>query len=329
MRAIKFSKRMGKFLILAILVIGFFPTRIGLAQSEEKFFEETGHKVEGEFLKYFQNQGGLEIFGYPITEAFIDQGLVVQYFQKARLEWHPDNPDPYKVQLGLLADELRYRRPPVAEPLPRSRRRVYFAETGHSVAYAFLDYFIAHGEVDTFGYPVTEMFFEDGKIVQYFQRLKMEWHPDDQTATVRIGNIGELYVSIYRDRMPPEALRPLDAKPYTGEPTAIPSITEIRAVVSLKYSVMSKRSDQTVSVLVTDNNSTPVSDAQVTIHFETPGGEILEGSSMTLLTDTRGFVRAEIPVNGGQTGSQVIVRANVTYATQLATTAQNVFLLWW
>ena len=26
----------------------------------------------------------------------------VQYFERYRLEYYPDNPDPYKVQLGLL-----------------------------------------------------------------------------------------------------------------------------------------------------------------------------------------------------------------------------------
>jgi hypothetical protein len=31
----------------------------------------------------------------------------VQYFERARLEWHPTNVDPYKVQMGLLGRELK------------------------------------------------------------------------------------------------------------------------------------------------------------------------------------------------------------------------------
>ena len=81
-----------------------------------RYFVETGHYVCDQFLEFYDTRGGLEIFGYPLTEAFNDPrlGLFVQYFQRARMEWHPYNPDPYKVQLGLLVDELGYRFPPVS-----------------------------------------------------------------------------------------------------------------------------------------------------------------------------------------------------------------------
>lgn len=328
MTLVRLSRKVGTLLVLAILV-GFFPPQPGLAQTEEQeYFRETGHWVKGVFLDYFYSRGGLEIFGYPISEEFIDQGVRAQYFQKARMEWHPDNPEPYKVQLGLLGEELKYRQPPVPPPQPRSRRKVYFPETGHTVSYAFLDYFKAHGNIDIFGYPITEMHFEDGKIVQYFQRLKMVWHPDDPTSTVRIGNLGELYVDIYRDRMPPDALNPVSPRIDPETPAATPEVTSIHAVVSLRYSVMSQKRNQTVSVLVTDNNRDPLPGAQVTINFETSAGKTLPGSTRTMTTDDRGFVQASLPVNGGRSGTQIIVRANVQYG-DLTTIAQNVFLLWW
>ncbi len=323
------SRTIGTFLTLAILT-GLFVPQHTLGQSEqEEYFAETGHWVSGPFLEFFYMYGGLEIFGYPITERFLDQGLWVQYFQKARMEWHPDNPDPYKVQLGLLAEELHYRRPAVPPPQPRSRRKVHFPETGHSVSYAFLDYFRAHHNIFIFGYPITEMYFEDGKIVQYFQRMKMEWHPDDPASNVQIGNLGDLYVSIYRDRMPPEALRRADpnARVQTNPP-AIAQVTGIRAVVSLRYSVMTKKSNQIVSVLVTDTNGDPIPNAKVTFSFETASSEKLPGSTRTLVTDDRGFARASIPVSGGRTGTPIIVKANVEY-NGLTTDAQNVFLIWW
>ncbi len=330
MRKAKFLKTAIVFLTFAVVIGLVFP-QYGLTQQDEEYFEETGHFVSGVFLDYFNKNGRLEIFGYPITEPFMDQGVRVQYFQKARMEWHPENSEPYKVQLGLLGDELRYRHPPIPEPQPRSPRRAYFPQTGHTLAYAFLDYFKAHGEIDIFGYPITEMHFEDGKIVQYFQRMKMEWYPDDPSSTVHIGNLGELYVSIYRDRMPPDALRKLrdDGRVYTiGLPTSTPEISGVRAVVSLRYSVMSQKRNQIVSVLVTDNNGDPLSNAQVVISFETPSGQQLEGSEVSLTTDVRGFEQASIPVNGGYSGTQIIVRAQVTYGS-LSTMAQNVFLLWW
>ena len=54
----------------------------------------------------------MQIFGYPISEPFDEQNPPVpagdgqthrvQYFERYRLEYHPENPDPYKVLLGLL-----------------------------------------------------------------------------------------------------------------------------------------------------------------------------------------------------------------------------------
>ena len=37
-----------------------------------EYFNETGHYVCDEFLEFFKTRGGLEVFGYPLTEAFED-----------------------------------------------------------------------------------------------------------------------------------------------------------------------------------------------------------------------------------------------------------------
>jgi hypothetical protein len=321
MKYILFFRKLSIVLILAIMV-GLLAPQKSLTQerTDQVFFEETGHWVKGEFLTYFRKNGGLAIFGYPLTEAFVDQGFLVQYFQKARMEWHPQNRDPYKVQLGLLGEELKYRQPPVPEPTPRSRRKVYFPETGHTVSYAFLDFFNQNGGIDIFGYPITEMYFEEGQIVQYFQRLKLQWQPNDPLNTVAVGNLGEVYYLRYSYRMPSEA---------AGSARISTEITELKATVLLRYSVMSTRRNQTVTVSVIDNNGAPVPDAQVTISFvDRSMNVILPGSTQTLFTDQRGFASASLPVNEGRSGTNIIVRAVVRHGN-LTATAQNVFLLWW
>jgi hypothetical protein len=76
------------------------------------YFAETRHTLAGPLLTYWQGHGGLPMFGYPITEAFRGKNptdgkeYVQQYFQRTRLEWHPE----YKgtdseVLLGLLGAE--------------------------------------------------------------------------------------------------------------------------------------------------------------------------------------------------------------------------------
>src|SRR3978361_1826906 len=37
--------------------------------SDSRFFPETGQTVSGKFLDYWNNNGGLAVFGYPITDA--------------------------------------------------------------------------------------------------------------------------------------------------------------------------------------------------------------------------------------------------------------------
>ena len=63
-------------------------------QGSARYFEETGHNVYGDFLEFYERHGGLAIFGYPLTGEFNVNGLRVQYYQRARIELHPENHEP-------------------------------------------------------------------------------------------------------------------------------------------------------------------------------------------------------------------------------------------
>nr|PZN67601.1 MAG: hypothetical protein DIU58_02845 [Sphaerobacter thermophilus] len=84
------------------------------------FFPQTGHRLCFGFKEYWESHGlefgdpgvsyreSLALFGYPISEEFTDPdtGLTVQYFERARFEFHPDNPEPHRVLLGRLGADL-------------------------------------------------------------------------------------------------------------------------------------------------------------------------------------------------------------------------------
>lgn len=75
--------------------------------SDGRYFPETGYNVGGGFLAYWEQFGGLAIFGYPITGEYQQNGVTVQLFERARFEWHPGSwPERFDVQLGLLGVEL-------------------------------------------------------------------------------------------------------------------------------------------------------------------------------------------------------------------------------
>jgi|GEM_PF-3175237 len=79
------------------------------AETSPNYFPQTGHNLTPPLLGYWTNNGGLPVFGYPISEAFNEKSptdgktYLVQYFERNRLEYHPENKDPkYQVLLGLL-----------------------------------------------------------------------------------------------------------------------------------------------------------------------------------------------------------------------------------
>jgi hypothetical protein len=47
------------------------------------------------------------MYGLPLTDAFYDGGRLVQYFERNRFEYHPEQAGtPFEVMLGLLGNEL-------------------------------------------------------------------------------------------------------------------------------------------------------------------------------------------------------------------------------
>lgn len=77
------------------------------------FYIETGHTLSGGFRDYWSARGGLTSFGYPISEQFKEvsktDGVthVVQYFERVRIEYHPENKGTvYEYLLGQLGREI-------------------------------------------------------------------------------------------------------------------------------------------------------------------------------------------------------------------------------
>jgi peptide/nickel transport system substrate-binding protein len=88
------------------------------------WFPESGHTISGKFLDSWRQYGGLGQFGFPLSEPFQEASptdgktYTVQYFERARFEYHPDAPAPYDVELGLLGVQQQLLTPVPAEQLP-------------------------------------------------------------------------------------------------------------------------------------------------------------------------------------------------------------------
>lgn len=170
------------------------------AQMRERCFAETGYCIRGAILDYWERNGGLTVFGYPITELqreTIEDRWTgpVQWFERDRLEDHGID--------GILAGRLgaaylEQQGYALWDPANRTSAAVpgceYFAATEQNLCEPFLSYWRINGGVERFGFPITSQRIEqigewEGQ-VQYFERRRMEYHPELPGTPILLGNLG-------------------------------------------------------------------------------------------------------------------------------------------
>ncbi len=216
-------------LLLTLLPIAIRPAS---AQTDDRCFEQTSQCINGRFRSFWEQNGGLSIFGYPISRADLEvnpdtaQSYLTQWFERNRFELHLENAAPYDVLLGRLGSDALARQgrdwqAEGREPGPRAGC-LWFEQTGHNVCdfdaagtsaadRGFLSYWQAEGlddpALDAYqrslalhGFPLTAPRMEtnssgDTVLAQWFERARFEWHPTNPPGfRVLLGLLGnELY----------------------------------------------------------------------------------------------------------------------------------------
>jgi heat shock protein HslJ len=206
--------------LLGIVAVSLAAPQRVAAQDGERCFPETGFCISGEIRAYWEQNGGLAVFGLPLgpqQEAIGEDGQrrQTQWFERHRLEVHPENAAPYNVLLGrlgvdrLVQDGRDWQAFPQLDPNNADAERcAFFAETNHQVCDEFLAAFRANGlsfantpgisreeSLALFGLPISEAMTEtiEGEefTVQWFERARFELHPDNQPPfNVLFGRLG-------------------------------------------------------------------------------------------------------------------------------------------
>lgn len=204
------------FVSLVVLVLGII---LPAAAASPQYFPETHHNLVDPMATYWNAHGGLPVFGFPISEAFAErnadtsQTYQTQYFERNRLEAHPENQAPYHILLGLLGKEVlaTQGRDWTSFPKADASAAHYFNQTGHAITHEpFWQYFRNHGlEFDgkqgfsleeslaLFGLPLSEATMEtnssgDTVLTQWFERARFEFHPNKPAEyQVLLGLLGK------------------------------------------------------------------------------------------------------------------------------------------
>ena len=189
----------------------------GTTSPDWTYYPETGHYLANDFRDFWDNNGGLPVFGYPMTEEFdylspeTGNAHAAQMTERQRFEWHPDNiGTPYAVLLGRLGETILQEQgrdwQQFAKADPSAEH--YFEATGHAIAPEFYTYWSSHGldlghagvsfeeSVALFGFPLSEPMMEtnadgDTVLTQYFERAVFEHHPaNPESSQVLLRRLG-------------------------------------------------------------------------------------------------------------------------------------------
>lgn len=211
-------------LVLSVIAVPIQPTQAQPAGLPFRYFPETGHSITFAIKTFYEANNGIALLGYPLTEQYADPttGLTVQHFEKGRVELRPDLPADFYVTVSNAGRELTYGRAHWAfEPQtgPLHEGYYYFAETGHSVNPAFLNFWQSNGALRMFGYPISEEFYEINintgaqRLVQYFEKARLEYFPEyaGTYSAVQTGQLGREW--LIND---PYALAQTQAAPEIG-----------------------------------------------------------------------------------------------------------------
>ena len=308
---------------IPFILLGIFFARLPIAaraQTETPlYFEETGHYVQGEFLKFYLNASDpLLLFGYPITEEITDpiNGQTSQYFQRVRLDL-VDTSNGKQVSLARLGEILHKAGTPEA-PIAKNSPACRLFMNDHTVCYAFLQFYDRYNGRVFFGEPVSEVEQEGNRFVQYFEFVRMEWRPElPQGQRVALSDLGKIYYD-YRVGLP-EFTEPDPAIIKRGVQNIL-----VRAFTN--HALIAANSAQDVYIIVQDQFLQPVEGASVNVNIHLPDGQ--QELYRAPATDRDGISRLTFQVKDIPVREIVQVNVIVDYQTQVKD-ASTWFRIWW
>lgn len=320
------QKRILNFLIffIALVFLGISVNYVFAQSSGTRYFRETGHWANDEFLEFYESSSDPTLLlGYPITEAYIDEingptaGLLIQYFHKARLEFHPNNPQGKKVVLTPLGNTFVQDKESL--DLGEGNPACYKAATwSYSICYSFLVFYNLYGGEIQFGNPISGLVVEGNRVVQYFENTKLEWRPDSPTnLKINLSNLGVSHFHLLNGNL-------ARLQPLTNTAVSI-DVSTLLTRGFLGKAVTTLNDNQSFYVVVRDQNNAPITNAQVKISIQLPSGA--STNLPTLFSNENGIATGNYSFNESNIGTAK-VKIEITFG-KLTKTFYTSFRIWY
>ena len=307
-------------LVVAVCILGTNWASVHAQQTQTvKFFRESGHNVKGDFLKYYNsNTNATYIYGYPITEEFKSKdGRIVQYFQRARFEYRAELSEGQRVALTSLGRETYTTTGPLNVNNTFGCRT--YSETGFAVCLAFLEFFDQYGSVMEFGYPISGFEYHENKLVQYFEKVRLEWQPwKAEGQRVVVSDLGRIYFEKLRED--PALL--LQVKPLDN---TIQTVTNIQVRAFVRKAVTLATDSQLIYIIVQDQALQPLANASCTTSIHWTDGRI---NSNITSTNANGVALVALPFANQTQGSLIMIDVSCNSNNQNANTKTS-FRIWY
>lgn len=313
--------RRGILLFFAAILLMSSLSAVPRQQGGEKEFPG-GISVRGEFYQFYQRAPDPErMFGSPISDAMADtmrQGIQVQYFERARMDYDPTKPAGQRVSLANLGT-LTYnenQHGTAVDFSTNSNMCRAFQPSGYLVCYAFLQLYDSYKGQIYFGQPIANAEVIDGRLVQYFENVRMEWRSEmPMGQRVVLTELGRINYQLH------------GGTPPLGS-GVVNNLSEMNVYAFTAHSVLSAGEQQQVFVVVKDNQ-TPLEGAQVMVTITYPDGRI-ESRRPAGQTNADGFTQDTFTVPSNIQPNQTIkILVEAEYPNGPKSTANTWFRIWW
>jgi hypothetical protein len=317
-------RRRSAYLLFAFVLLFSFNIRAAAQEGDSETFPK-GFIVSGETLKFYHSVDDPErLFGLPYTIAFPDPirpNITIQYFDRVRMEYDPSLPEGQRVVLADLGNFAHNDAQPglLVPTAPNMCQMVY----PKPVCYGFRDLYNRYGE-KYFGKPITEAEYDDnGRLVQYFTRVRMEWRPEMPTGQkVVLTELGRIDYEkrignpLYKDSKNP----------------SVPTKIEPKLFAFVARPLVANGDKQFVYALLYNQNDQPIEDANITIKVTRRDGDshvIQLLDPTTLKTNKSGYTSLEFSVPNLNPNEEIEIEVTAQIVNGPSSTATTWFRVWW